>query len=202
MTTRKDEHYPIAAFHAALKGDLAHAGMTSADILRQEAAGTATFAAGDTLPLQGSTTPAEQATLTALGFVLGEPVDDLFRAARLPAGWRKAPSPEDSRTTLLFDAQGRKRGFVWYKAAFYDRAAYLSLTRRYSPSLDYSTTWETGPRFAVVRDQGAVIWRSDPIARPQRPEDFQQQDAILAAAKAWVAEHFPDWENPAAYWEG
>lgn len=66
--------------------------------------------------------------LTDLGFVLGEPVegDPLFRRATLPPGWSREGS-EHAMWSYLLDEQGRRRCSIFYKAAFYDRDAFLSI---------------------------------------------------------------------------
>jgi hypothetical protein len=194
--SKRDEDYPIASWAAAARGDLEHASMTSRDIERQEAAGTQAFAASDRLPLDGSSNPNDQQYLQALGFTLGDPIDDLFRHARLPQGWRKQPSPEDSRTTLLLDAQGRKRGYVWYKAAWYDQSAYMVLSRRYRKQVDQ---YKTPTRRQIGHDQAtdAMLWHSAEYAR----EDYKASERYEQEANDWLDAHYPDWHSPVAYWD-
>lgn len=64
--------------------------------------------------------------LTALGFTKGEPVDDLFVNATLPQGWIKEGS-DHAMWSYLCDERGIQRVGVFYKAAFYDRKAHMSL---------------------------------------------------------------------------
>lgn len=124
--------------------------------------------------------------LIALGFVLGDPDpgDKLFRAATLPAGWSRAGS-DHAMWSYLLDGNGRQRAAVFYKAAFYDRRAFLRLANIHSemfrllsgqinsPVIDDWTPRDawikalTGRRDAVLReaDEFAVIAYDDGVKR-------------------------------------
>lgn len=67
--------------------------------------------------------------LTALGFDLGEEVDGdpMFRRATLPKGWKREGS-EHALWSHIVDSKGRKRCSIFYKAAFYDRDAFISVS--------------------------------------------------------------------------
>lgn len=95
-------------------------------IEEQEAAGQRQLVASEQLPteMHGGT----QADFEALGFVFGDvtPGDPLFRAATLPAGWRKRAMDHAMGSEIL-DELGRQRVSIFYKAAFYDRRADMSL---------------------------------------------------------------------------
>jgi hypothetical protein len=68
------------------------------------------------------------ADLIALGFTLGEPhaSDPMFRPATLPAGWSKKGT-DHSMWSQVVDEHGRKRLSIFYKAAFYDRDAFINV---------------------------------------------------------------------------
>lgn len=108
-------------------GFLLHAmdGDPSAPILAQEAQGQREFVDSEVIPAKG----ASDEELIALGFEFGGPVDGdpLFRHAKLPAGWSKQPA-EHSMWSQIVDEHGRERVACFYKAAFYDRSAHLSIT--------------------------------------------------------------------------
>jgi hypothetical protein len=50
----------------------------------------------------------------------------MFRPATLPEGWRREGS-DHAMWSHIVDDQGRKRASIFYKAAFYDRGAHMSL---------------------------------------------------------------------------
>ncbi len=90
-------------------------------IEKQEARGQRQLLASQKLPKDGPWTEA-----TALGFVRGKDVDDLFCEATLPAGWQKQGT-DHSMWSDIVDAEGKKRAAIFYKAAFYDRSAHWYL---------------------------------------------------------------------------
>ncbi|MCC5574552.1 hypothetical protein IMZ11_02715 [Microtetraspora sp. AC03309] len=147
----RDQIIPIPAAHGVhLPGA----------IEEQEAEGAAAMQQGtcEVIPAKG----ASDADLTALGFVLG-PIDQrdpLFREARLPAGWKRAATGHSMHTDIV-DELGRKRIGIFYKAAWYDRSADLSITSVYgylreclyagtTPILDDS--WATREAVLAVLD--------------------------------------------------
>ncbi|TCO57172.1 hypothetical protein [Actinocrispum wychmicini] len=90
-------------------------------IEEMEAAGSNQLVHANLLPTEAH---GHEDELAALGIHLG-PIDErdpLFREAVLPAGWSKQPG-EDPRLIYVNDEHGRTRLHVFYKAAFYDRQA-------------------------------------------------------------------------------
>lgn len=191
-------------------------GDVSGAIMNQEKRGQrALVASGGQLPRTGF----DRAMLETLGFKIGDEIDDLFIAVTLPAGWAMKPTSHSMHSDVV-DEQGRERIHIFYKAAFYDRRAHMSFCRRYSCGVEPVTGFGEGysreaDEIAVVKDQGVVIWRSEtPIpstdvyfhAGVNRTDDerkkyFQALNALQEMAKAKIAEMFPDWQNPLAYWD-
>lgn len=70
-----------------------------------------------------------KAKLEAAGVKFGPalPDDPLFCNAELPAGWKKVPT-DHSMWSDLVDEKGEKRAAIFYKAAFYDRSAFIRAT--------------------------------------------------------------------------
>ena len=66
--------------------------------------------------------------LESAGVVFGEPTkgDPLFCEATLPPGWQKRQT-EHSMWSKLIDADGKVRATIFYKAAFYDRRAFMDV---------------------------------------------------------------------------
>ena len=93
-------------------------------IERQEARGQEQLVGSDLLPTD---CPKDVKTaLEAAGVVFGEVVsgDALFRHVSLPTGWKKVATDHAMWSTLVDDT-GRERAKIFYKAAFYDRRAFL-----------------------------------------------------------------------------
>jgi hypothetical protein len=101
-------------------------GSPSSFIERQERDGQRQLVSFDRLPTDRDGTPDEE--WLALGFTFGEPDpgDDLFCPATLPPGWKREGS-DHAMWSYLLDEHGRKRVSIFYKAAFYDRRAFMRL---------------------------------------------------------------------------
>lgn len=71
-----------------------------------------------------------------LGFEVGEidKHDPLFVEVKMPKGWKKQATDHSMWSDLL-DDKGRKRASIFYKAAFYDRSAFISFNTRFSISM-------------------------------------------------------------------
>lgn len=117
-----------AAMRAASEGDAPNffAAALPGGIEAQEAAGQRDLCASSRLPKD-----APWPELEALGIVRGEDVDNLFVNATLPAGWSIKPT-DHSMWSKLLDETGAERASIFYKAAFYDRSAHLTLTAKRS----------------------------------------------------------------------
>ena len=90
----------------------------------QEAVGQQELVNGCELPFRVN--GGDRKVLEAAGVVFGEKVDNLFCKATLPAGWTKRAT-DHSMWSELVDDQGVVRATMFYKAAFYDRDAFLNV---------------------------------------------------------------------------
>lgn len=99
--------------------------------------------------------PGDLLALKTLGFEFLGPVegDKLFQRVTFPEGWSIKPTDHHMWSDLL-DEKGRKRGGIFYKAAFYDRGAHLHLEVRYRAS---QTNCGDGPWRPCVFDNGTVV---------------------------------------------
>lgn len=178
---------------------------TEKAITNQEARGQRELAESSSLPSEGSDHPA----WAKMGVIFGEKVegDPLFRQATLPKGW-KVKATDHSMWSKLVDEKGRERGSIGYKAAFYDRWALISPERRYIVRSQYEG--DDGRRRVECFDSATstVLFAADWEARPDysapRAEVdayFAKSDANLKACADWLAEKFPEHNDPAAYWD-
>lgn len=214
MSNKKQDEIRMnpAALHAALEGDLENAliAATPGGIEAQEARGQVDFVASETLPRKCNGGTRQQ--LERLGIQFGENADDLFVNCALPEGWRKGPTDHSMWSDLL-DKQGRKRGSIFYKAAFYDRDAFMSLQNRYKVSVDPVDGW-SDPEYKTkewrcyVRDfDGSEVWtsvrlRPEPPLKPREKwlEWNAEKDALFEAGRTYLDENFPNWREPLMYW--
>lgn len=127
-------------------------------ITGQEAAGQRQLIGSTALPVD--TRGDGDGPFLALGFTFGEhdARDPLFRPATLPDGWAKVGS-DHAMWSYVVDELGRRRVAVFYKAAFYDRDAFMRVdsVSSYVRSLEYDDkppvyddTWCTREAVAEV----------------------------------------------------
>lgn len=203
-----------AALRALVEGNLDNiiVASTPGGIEDQEAQGQSDFVANDTLPIKCN--HCKRTELEGMGIVFGESADNLFVNVQLPDGWRKERTDHSMWSDLL-DDKGRKRASIFYKAAFYDRDAFISTVRRYSakaqPVGGYSTgykdrEWEG----AVLDHDGTVLWnfyklRPEPEysteIRPQWLAWQDEKDILGKLATGWLDKNYPDWRDASAYWD-
>lgn len=179
---------------------------SSGAIEHQEARGQADFVNSESLPYKGSNGE-NRKIFESLGFKFGEhDGQDLFIEVQMPAGWKKVRT-DHSMWSNLVDDKGRIRASIFYKAAFYDRDAFITLMRRFTVQKQYADV--TGIPLAVeVRDCGTPI-HSIPVP-PPLPSDvsredklkrYDDEDKLIADARDWLRAKYPDYENDAAYWD-
>jgi hypothetical protein len=169
--------------------------MGSDYILGQEAAGQRQLVNSTWLPTKAN--DGDEPYL-ALGFTFGQPDpgDRLFRPATLPEGWSKQGS-DHSMWSYVVDEFGRRRVAVFYKAAFYDRDAFMRLETLYgyANKLEYDGDlpiyggdWCTRELFA---EQVAAI-RRDRVKRTDEYRGYATDESRTNAS--WFAEHVGELE--------
>lgn len=151
------------------------------------------------------------AILVEMGFELGEPFPDdpLFRPANLPEGWRKRATGHAMHSDIL-DDQGFARVGMFYKAAFYDRKAHLSLNRRLTIGIDMREDFDPNKRNRVIqaampaeedgRDRFLILARFDLEVAEDDAEKWDKFGKLEATAQRWLDAHYPDHMDPLAYW--
>ena len=109
----------------------------------------------------------------------------------------------------LLDAHGRKRAAIFYKAAFYDRSATISLCCRYMSTLEpkdgyaQSYDYETTAWVGMVRDNAtnAVLWRTEPQAPVGQDKPWTLWERLEEESRQKLDEMFPHHRDPLAYWD-
>lgn len=193
---------PLAGIAALAQGDLENflVAATPGGIQAQESRGQQALVAQCLFPVRIAQRGITHEMLTAKWGITFEPgiVDGLFYKANLPPGWSIRPT-EHSMNSDLVDSQACNRAGIFYKAAFYDRNADVTLTMRYGVSAQYEgADFETGTLCERVVDSktAAVLFESKFVPR----KDFKAQDVIRTEAEAFLLERFPDYRDPFAYW--
>lgn len=168
------------------------------------------------LPTQGL--DRDRAAFEAMGIKIGAVCEDdkLFTRVEMPEGFKIVSN--SSLWSKLVDAQGRERASMFYKAAFYDRDAFISACLRFTIGSEFpphpdvageadirrcrkhvvdraDVKHEHGddPASFNLRERGSVLFSGPWVEGYNKPEEKQ--------AEQWLDEHRPDWKNPAAYWD-
>lgn len=164
-------------------------------IERMESRGQQELVNGESLPTDCSCRDA----LEAAGVVFGAPypTDPLFCPVTLPKGWKKQATDHAMHSKLL-DDKGRVRASIFYKAASYDRRADMFATKRYSIDVYAPVEGEEklSERTRVVAKDGDIV-----IQEFGEATGYKDREVVRELAVAWMKEHFPKWESPAAYWD-
>lgn len=184
------------------------AAVTPGGIEAQEARGQRDFVESASLPLKFNLGTRRE--LELMGVVYGErPADPnaLFCPVRLPEGWKVEPT-DHSMWNKLIDDEGRERASIFYKAAFYDRDAFINVNKRYGVS-GYKpcdaegnpTPYESHTHFATVIQDGGKILKVIGVREDSNSTDRTLRDKHREEANAWLDTNYPDWQDRTAYWD-
>jgi len=199
--TPLDEAIGVPAGAAQVFLDVVGGASLDKAIKNQEKQGQADSCRAQALPINGTTNNRE--VWEKLGFVFGDNADDLFVNVTMPPGWELRPT-EHSMWSDLRDEQGRIRAKMFYKAAFYDRDASISLCRRFN--IDQYDNKEGEPDSLIrvsVYDSSAMRKEPVHVIETECDEPKERYDAraeLAKEAKEWLNETYPDWQDPLAYW--
>jgi hypothetical protein len=186
-----------AALSAALKGDLYNAlvAATPGGIERQEAEGQRQMASSfKTLPKSMDRETAER-----FGFTFGDDADEIFVNVTAPDGWSLRPT-EHSMHSDIVDDQGRVRGGIFYKAAFYDRRADGHWSTRYRVEADYPPppAYDVTGFRAVDTATGETLF-AEPVTEGEG-DKWARRDIAEDIVRVKLEEAFPDYRDVTAYW--
>lgn len=129
--------------------------------------------------------------LRELGFELGDPdpSDPMFRPAMLPKGWTKAGT-EHPLWSKVLDELGRTRLLVFYKAAFYDRDAFINVQTLAGYARDvvngaplvFDDEWATSAamREAIQAERDYNAEQQETYASDYTAGQIAKADAVLA----------------------
>lgn len=172
-------------------------------IERQESAGQAELCRTEVLPKE-----CPRAELEKFGVVFGDDHDDLFVNVTLPAGWKKRATDHSMHSDLV-DDKGRKRGSIFYKAAFYDRKADMYLSRRYGVDAYLPCDSDGNPMEYGKHTHFRTVAKDCEISLQYfgvRPKEYSADVYEIGkqheeTARAWLTERFPQWNDVTAYWD-
>jgi hypothetical protein len=163
-------------------------------IERQEKQGQDELVHSDVLPTKIS--PEDKKILEKAGvvFLHTNQDDKLFQTVELPKIWRILPTSHSMWSNLV-DNKDRIRASIFYKASFYDREAFLRCTTRYT--VQYFDTHFSAVDGDIVLFKGRE-WKNNPAGGIVHDGSFS---ASREDCEKYLTTYYPNWRNPAAYWE-
>lgn len=125
--------------------------------------------------------------------------DDLFIGVKLPDGWKKQAT-EHSMWNNLLDDKGRVRATFFYKAAFYDRDAFVNFQTRYQRQCKHYDNTYT---YCVVDTASRnTLFESERLDSKNINDDyFKNQELCTKQCEDYLNENFAYHEDINAYWD-
>lgn len=141
-----------------------------------------------------------------MGITVIDDYDDLFWNVRLPEGW-KLEATEHTMWNKLFDDQGKERATFFYKAALYDRSAFINFNTRFQLSVKHIDesgdfkTWSASDFQGHVKDGDIVIFSTECITPTGNYiKDNKIEIALREKLEDYMKENYPEYEDINAYW--
>jgi hypothetical protein len=144
-----------------------------------------------------------------MGIKIIDEYDDLFWNVQLPDGWEIKATTHTMWNDLI-DDKGRKRATFFYKAAFYDRDAFINFKTRYTTCIDHTADyekvgykeWRKSPTIGYIMDCEESIYST---ATKDSFDDYSLQDKVEETIREelenYMVEHYPDYKDVNAYWD-
>ena len=137
--------------------------------------------------------------------------DDLFYNVELPEGWKIEATGHTMWNDLL-DDKGRLRGSFFYKAAFYDRHAFINFKTRYSIEVKHAINFTDAEDYDEYRASdmyGVVIDGVNVIVfeteRRSGAVNYMEHQIIerelYDELEKYMVDHYPNYKDIHAYWD-
>lgn len=143
-----------------------------------------------------------------MGITIVDEYDDLFYNVQLPEGW-ETKATDHSMWNDLLDDKGRKRANFFYKAALYDRDAFINFDTRFhirvehiaDPKEDYEI-WSKSDFQGQIKDGEAVIFETECVkCTGNYWDDDSIKDELRRELVAYMKEYYPEYKDINAYWD-
>ena len=143
-----------------------------------------------------------------MGIVIVDEYDDLFYNVELPEGWH-IKATDHTMWNNLFDNKGRKRASFFYKAAFYDRDAFINFNTRFHVAVEHTApyssdydVWTQSDYQGTINDGEDVIFSTEcvPVTGSYSGDD-KVKDALRQKLDKYMEENYPNYTDINAYWD-
>ena len=144
-----------------------------------------------------------------MGIKIIKQYDDLFYSVELPKGW-STKSTDHHMWNNLFDNKGRRRADFFYKAAFYDRDAFINFDHRYGFSILPFDNYESDASYEERKFKPWKLFLTDNGKRikelkeviPTTDEEYYRVNEVLGKiGKTYLEDNYPNWQDINAYWD-
>lgn len=143
-----------------------------------------------------------------MGIVVLNEYDDLFYNVQLPNGW-KIKATDHSMWNELRDDKNRLRAKFFYKAAFYDRDAFVAFETRFHMTICKNVgydapydKWEAANHIGKFYDGDMLIFETAEF-KPSKDyfEDEKIKKKIRKQLNSYADNYCPRWKDINAYWD-
>lgn len=143
-----------------------------------------------------------------MGIKIADDYDDLFWKVEMPIGWQ-IKATDHTMWNNLFDDKGRKRANFFYKAAFYDRDAFINFDTRFSVCVEHTANteeeyevWKNSDYQGVVKDGETIIFSTECVAVTGTYDgDDKIKNFLRQNLEHYMQEHYPNYKDINAYWD-
>lgn len=143
-----------------------------------------------------------------MGITNIEEYDDLFWNVTLPEGW-EIKATDHNMWNNLIDNNGRKRANFFYKAAFYDRDAFINFDTRYHVCVDHVAdpksaykVWADSDYQGTVKDGDEVIFSTECVAITGSYDgDDKVKEELGKQLEIYMEKNYPNYKDIHAYWK-
>jgi hypothetical protein len=94
--------------------------------------------------------------------------------------------------SYILDDKGRERCAIFYKAAFYDRRAHLSISARYTVTYVHEDEKDRTSRCRGVVKEGESILFAGEWIKPDANKPWVAHDDATKAASEWFKANLPE----------
>jgi len=142
----------------------------------------------------------------SIGIEILDDFDDLFFKVSLPDGW--TIRRDDGYWSSVLNEEGKPRISYFSKSAAWDPEAFSNFVRRYSYSIvpfdEYKGSDREKRRYSpwslYITDGEERILLLEQFTPKTKDEYYEMDELLSKKARAYLDEHYPDWEDRNAYW--
>lgn len=143
-----------------------------------------------------------------MGIIIDAEHDDLFWNVKLPEGWM-IKATDHTMWNNLFDDKGRQRAHFFYKAAFYDRDAFINFDTRFRVTVEHTAdadsdydVWRKSDYQGIIKDCEKIIFSTECVSVTGSFDgDDKVKDVLRNELEEYMNKNYPNYTDINAYWD-